>query len=106
MIFLIIFFLTIPLNCYAAGVNYWSYTLKAFGSLLLVLGIIVAFFFILKKINTMGKYSSARIKLKSKLYLDNKHYLAIVEIDNKEILLGVGENVTILEELNKNNEET
>jgi len=106
MIFLIIFFLTIPLNCYAAGVNYWSYTLKAFGSLLLVLGIIVAFFFILRKINAMGKYSSARIKLKSKLYLDNRHYLAIVEIDNREFLLGIGENVTILKEFYKNDEKT
>ncbi len=105
MILLLFAFLTFPLTCYAAGVNYWGYTLKAFGSLLLVFGLIVAFFYILKKINTMGRYTSARIKLKSKLYLDNKHYVAIVEIDNKEFVLGVGENVTVLKEFGEGSEE-
>jgi len=105
MIFLFLLFLFLPENSYGAdSIGYWSYTLKAFGSLLLVLGLIVIFFFVLKKINSMGRYSSARIKLKSKLYLDNKHYLAIVEIDNKEMLVGVGENVTILKEFNHDKE--
>lgn len=106
MIFVFLFFLFLPKNSYAAdSIGYWSYTLKAFGSLLLVLGLIVVFFFVLKKINSLGKYSSARIKLKSKLYLDNRHYLAIVEIDNKEMLVGVGENVTILKEFDNDKED-
>ncbi len=106
MIFLFLFFLLLPENSFGAdNIGYWSYTLKAFGSLLLVLGLIVIFFFVLKKINGMGKYSSARIKLKSKLYLDNRHYLAIVEIDNKEMLVGVGENVTILKEFDNDKED-
>ena len=105
MIFFLLFFLLLPNYSYAANIGYWSYTLKAFGSLILVLGLIVVFFFVLKKMNSMGKYSSARIKLKSKLYLDNKHYLAIIEVDNEEMLVGVGENVTILKEL-EDDEET
>ncbi len=105
MIFFLLLFLFLPDYSYAGEVGYWSYTLKAFGSLILVLGLIVVFFFVLRKINSMGKYSSARIKLKSKLYLDNRHYLAIVELDNKEMLVGVGENVTILKEFNDDKED-
>ena len=106
MTLLLLLLLFTPLNAYGAGLDYWGYTLKAFGSLLLVLGLIVAFFFILKKINTMGKHTSSRIKMKSRLYLDNKRYLTIVEIDGDEFLLGVGENITLLKELNKYNEES
>lgn len=102
--FFILLFLFLPSYSYAANIGYWSYTLKAFGSLILVLGLIVVFFFVLKKINSMGRYSSARIKLKSKLYLDNRHYLAIVEIDGKEMLVGIGESVTILKELDDGEE--
>ncbi len=105
MIFLLSLFLFIPLNAYGAGLNYWSYTLKAFGSLLLVLGLIVAFFFILKKINTMGRHTSSRIKMKSRLYLDNRRFLTIVEVDGDEFLLGVSESITLLKELNKDYEE-
>ncbi len=105
MTFLLALLLLVPLNAYGAGLNYWSYTLKAFGSLLLVLGLIVAFFFILKKINTMGKYSNSRIKMKGRLYLDNRRYLTIVEVDGDEFLLGVSENITLLKELNKDYEE-
>ncbi len=105
IIFFLLFFLFLPTYSYAANIGYWSYTLKAFGSLILVLGLIVVFFFVLKKINSMGRYSSARIKLKSKLYLDNRHYLAIVEVDGKEMLIGVGESVTILKKLGDDDEE-
>jgi len=31
--------------------------------------------------------------------LDNKHYISIVEIDGREFLIGVGDNVSMLKEL-------
>ena len=105
MTFLLVLFLLAPLSAYGAGLNYWSYTFKAFGSLLLVLGLIAVFFFLLKKINSMGKHTSSRIKLKSRLYLDNRRYLAIVEVDGEELLLGVSDNITLLKELEKEHEE-
>lgn len=97
--FFIVLFLFFPCDAFAEGVGYFSYTLKALGSLILVLGVIVVFFYLLKKISSPSKLSSGRLRLKGRLYLDNKHSLAIVEIDKKELLIGIADNITLLKEL-------
>ncbi|AEA33840.1 flagellar biosynthetic protein FliO [Hippea maritima] len=106
MIIFILALLLIPSMSFAAGnVDYWGYTLKSLGSLILVLGIIILFFYILRKLSYSGKISSSRIKVKGKVYLDNKHYLAIVEVDGKEMLLGISDTINTLKELKTNDEE-
>ncbi|WP_022670170.1 flagellar biosynthetic protein FliO [Hippea alviniae] len=100
MRYILFFLFFIPSLAFAdTNVDYFGYTLKAFGSLVLVLGIIFVFFYLTKRLNSLSRASNSRIKMKSRLYLDNKHYLSIVEIDKREFLIGVGENVNLLKEL-------
>ncbi len=94
---------TFPAICFASpeGGGYLSYSLKAFGSLLIVLAVLFLGMYILKKINIASRFKSNRITLMDKLYIDNKHYIAIVRIDNEEFALGVGENINLIEKLGK-----
>ncbi len=81
------------------NLDYFGYTIKAFGSLILVVGIIFVFFYLTRRLNSLSRASNSRMKVKSRLYLDNKHYISIVEIDGREFLIGVGDNVSMLKEL-------
>lgn len=97
-------------NCFASNNGeYYSYFLKTLGSLLIILSIIFIIIYFLKKLNVMPKLKSSRIKIIDKLYMDNKHYIIIVEIDNSMYALGVGENINLITKIeneDKNKNET
>ncbi|WP_198014793.1 FliO/MopB family protein [Hippea sp. KM1] len=99
-------FFFISSTCYASEApDYWGYTLRSLGSLILVLGVIVLFFYIIKKISRGGGVSSSRIKIKNRLYLDNKRYLAVIEVDGREFLIGASDSINILMELKNDDKE-
>ncbi|GEM_PF-2595952 len=92
-------------NCFASNDGgYYSYFLKTLGSLLIILSIIFIIIYFLKKLNVMPKLKSGRIKIVDKLYMDNKHYIIIVEIDRSLYALGVGENVNLITKIENNDQ--
>lgn len=62
-------------------------------------------FYIIKKISRGGGVSSSRIKIKNRLYLDNKRYLAVIEVDGREFLIGASDSINILMELKNDDKE-
>ncbi len=80
--------------------SYLAYTLKAFGSLLIVLALMFFAMYFLKKINISSRFKSSRMNVLDRLYIDNKHSIIIVRIDNRVFALGVGEDVKLITELN------
>ena len=97
-------FVLFPVICFAAeSQNYTLYTLKAFGSLLIVLSLMFVAMYVLKKVNVASRFKSSRIKVLDRLYVDNKHSILIVEIDNKEYALGVGDDVSVISILGSKN---
>ncbi len=100
-LFVFVFF---PLTSYAAN-GYAIYTLKAFGSLLVVISLLFIAMYLLKKANIASRFKSSRIKVVDRLFIDNKHSIVIVEIDNREYALGVGEDIKLITKLKDNNEE-
>ncbi len=100
-----ILFVIFPLACFAADSqqHYAAYTLKAFGSLLIVLSLMFAAMYVLKKVNVASRFKSSRIKVLDRLYVDNKHSILIVEIDDKEYALGVGDDVNVISILGSKN---
>ncbi len=100
--------LLIPNVCFAAsssGGGYLLYSLKAFGSLLIVLAVLFIGMYLLKKINIASRFKSERISLKDRLYIDNKRYIAIVRVDKEEFVVGVGENINLIAKLGKDDNE-
>ncbi len=101
----VVFFLTIPAVSFAAdNQSYLAYSLKAFGSLLIVLALMFFAMYFLKKINISSRFKSGRINVIDRLYIDNKRSIVIAKIDNRVFALGVGENINVITEL-KNNED-
>jgi flagellar protein FliO/FliZ len=102
--FFVLMFL--PAVSYAAeSGSYIGYTLKAFGSLLIVVALMFFAMYALKKINIASRFKSSRIKVIDRLYIDNKHSIVIAEIDNAEYVLGVGEDVNLIEKLRREDED-
>ncbi len=96
-------FLLFPSICFASdSQSYLAYTLKAFGSLLLVLALMFFAMYFLKKINFSSKFKSGRISVMDRLYIDNKHSIVIVKVDNRVFALGVGENINVITQLDDN----
>ncbi len=79
--------------------DYFAYTLKAFGSLIIVIALMLFAIYFLKKINISSRFKSGRINITDRLYIDNKHSIVIVRIDNKTFALGVGENINVITQL-------
>ncbi len=97
----VVFFTFVPFVCFASsgGESYFAYTLKAFGSLLIVLALMFFAMYFLKKINISSRFKSSRISVMDRLYIDNKRYIVIAKIDNKVFALGVGDNINVISEL-------
>lgn len=85
--------------------EYYSYFLKTLGSLLIILSIIFIVIYFLKKMNVIPKLKSGRIKVIDKLYMDSKHYIAIVEIDGSLYALGVAENINLITKIENSNQD-
>ncbi len=97
---LTLFFLFIPSICFAAQTqSYLAYSLKAFGSLLIVLALMFFAMYFLKKLNVSSRFKSGRINVIDRLYIDNKRSIVIAKIDNRVFALGVGENINVITEL-------
>lgn len=98
--FLLITIIMFPLTSFASNShNYFAYTLKAFGSLAIVIALMLFAMYLLKKINISSRFKSGRINVTDRLYIDNKHSIVIVKIDNKVFALGVGENINVITQL-------
>ncbi len=98
--------LLIPAECYASEkIDYVSYTLKAFGSLLVVLALMFLAVYLLKRINIAGRFKSRDMQIVDKLYIDNKHYIVMVKVRGRLFLLGVGEGIRKIAELTVDGDE-
>ncbi len=99
MIKLVLFFSFVANSAYAASQNsngYIEYTAKAFGSLMIIVAIMLLALYISKKLNLSNRFKSSKMKVVDRLFLDSKHYIAIVEIEDKIFILGVGESVNLI----------
>ncbi len=94
-----------PSLAYAASIDYVGYTLKAIGSLIIVVALLFASVWVLKKLQINVK-KGGRIKVIDRTYIDNKHSLVIIEVDQKQFLIGVGNEINLICELEKNEEDT
>ncbi len=102
MIFLLVVFFPSIAFADASQGGYLSYVLKSFGSLLIVVSLMFAVVYVLKKINISSRFRSSRIRVVDRLYIDNKHSIVIAEIDNNRYALGVGENINVIDKLDEN----
>lgn len=84
--------------------DFGSAAIRMIGSLILILGVIVCIFYLIKRVRlgalTMGK--TARMRLVSTLSLAPKRSVALVEVGGRWLVLGVGaENVSLLSEFDE-----
>lgn len=82
--------------------------IKTAGSLLLVLGLIICLFYFLKKIRfgSASAQGAARMRLISTLSLAPKRSVALIEIRDQWLVVGIGtESVTLLSQINRPEEE-
>lgn len=86
-------FLLWPAPCLAAETTpYGSAVLQMIWALLIVLGIILLLYALIRKRFAMGATGSGSIKIREIRYLMPKKGLAIVEVRGREFLLGIGVN--------------
>lgn len=88
----------------SSGVNLYAEILKTAGMLGIVLGIIIAVLYLVKRFtdSRISKTGRSEIKLISSFYLGNREKLVIVEAENKKLLLGVTQNnISLLKELDE-----
>jgi flagellar protein FliO/FliZ len=103
--FIFVFFILIPSLAYAGSIDYLGYSLKALGSVIIVIALLFASVWALKKLQINTK-RGGRIKILDRTYIDNKHSLVIIEVDEKQFLLGVGNEINLISQLVKNEENT
>ncbi|MGC8790786.1 MAG: flagellar biosynthetic protein FliO [Desulfurella sp.] len=101
--FIFVFFILIPSLAYAGSIDYLGYSLKALGSVIIVIALLFASVWALKKLQINTK-RGGRIKILDRTYIDNKHSLVIIEVDEKQFLLGVGNEINLISQLVKNEE--
>ena len=101
--FIFVFFILIPSLVYAGSIDYLGYTLKALGSVIIVIALLFASVWALKKLQINTK-RGGRIRILDRTYIDNKHSLVIIEVDEKQFLLGVGNEINFISQLVKNEE--
>lgn len=97
----LVFFVLSPVSVYAGSIDYLGYTLKALGSVIIVVALLFASVWALKKLQINTK-KGGRIKILDRTYIDNKHSLMIVEVEEKQFLLGVGNEVNLIAQLSEN----
>ncbi|MGC9257429.1 flagellar biosynthetic protein FliO [Desulfurella sp.] len=103
--FLFVFLILCPSLAYADSIDYLGYSLKALGSVIIVVALLFASVWALKKLQINTK-RGGRIKILDRTYIDNKHSLVIIEVDEKQFLLGVGNEINLISQLVKNEENT
>ncbi|MGC8502275.1 flagellar biosynthetic protein FliO [Desulfurella sp.] len=103
--FLFVFLILSPSLAYADSIDYLGYSLKALGSVIIVVALLFASVWALKKLQINTK-RGGRIKILDRTYIDNKHSLVIIEVDEKQFLLGVGNEINLISQLVKNEENT
>ena len=101
--FIFVFFILILSLVYAGSIDYLGYTLKALGSVIIVIALLFASVWALKKLQINTK-RGGRIRILDRTYIDNKHSLVIIEVDEKQFLLGVGNEINLISQLVKNEE--
>ena len=106
MRFLIALFMLFPIKIWAAGKSVAPPDLaltSLLGSLLLVLGCIFLFAFLVKKTNLLKNVGGkSQIKVIATQPLTNKGRVQMIEINDQQYLLGVTEhNITLLDKLDK-----
>lgn len=82
--------------------DFGTAALKASGSLLLVVGLIICLFFLVRRFRFGGlPYNGhPRMRLLGKLHLAPKRAIALVEVEDQWLVLGVGtESVTLISTL-------
>ena len=103
--FLIALFMLFPIKIWAAGKSVAPdlALTSLLGSLLLVLGCIFLFAFLVKKTNLLKNAGGkSQIKVIATQPLTNKGRVQMIEINNQQYLLGVTEhNITLLDKLDK-----
>lgn len=99
--FLLVFFVFSPVYVYADSIDYLGYTLKALGSVIIVVALLFASVWVLKKLQINTK-KGGRIKILDRTYIDNKHSLVIIEVEEKQFLLGIGNEVNLIAQLSEN----
>ncbi len=101
IVFLLLLLLLKPIVAYADSINYLAYSLKALGSVIIVVALLFASVWALKKLQINTK-KSGRIKILDKTYIDNKHSLMIIEVDERQFLIGVGSEINLIAQLSEN----
>ncbi|MGE4546553.1 MAG: flagellar biosynthetic protein FliO, partial [Desulfurella sp.] len=71
------------------------------GSVIIVVALLFASVWALKKLQINTK-KGGRIKILDRTYIDNKHSLVIIEVEEKQFLLGVGNEVNLIAQLSEN----
>ncbi|OSS42585.1 hypothetical protein DESAMIL20_469 [Desulfurella amilsii] len=99
--FLLVFFVFSPVAVYASSIDYLGYTLKALGSVIIVVALLFASVWALKKLQINTK-KGGRIKILDRTYIDNKHSLIIIEVEEKQFLLSVGNEINLIAQLSEN----
>lgn len=101
IIFLFVFFVISPSLAYADSISYLGYSLKALGSVIIVVALLFASVWALKKLQIHTK-KGGRIRILDRTYIDNKHSIVIIEVEEKQFLLGVGNEVNLIAQLSEN----
>lgn len=101
IIFLFVFFVISPSLAYADSIGYLGYSLKALGSVIIVVALLFASMWALKKLQINTK-KGGRIRILDRTYIDNKHSIVIIEVEEKQFLLGVGNEVNLIAQLSEN----
>jgi len=94
-----------PIIAYADTIDFWAYSLKALGSIIIVVALLFASVWALKKLQINTK-KGGRIKIIDRTYIDNKHSIAIIEVDEKQFLIGIGNEIHLISILSNNEKDT
>lgn len=73
-----------------------------FGSLLIVLAIIIVIYFIMRGKFKTQRIAPFRINVVNRINIDSKHQIILLKIDDSYLLLGLG-NISVLKELDAQN---
>ncbi len=85
--------------------SYGAELLKGISALIFIVAFFIVSVYFLKKLKIPSRFKSGNIRLIERLYIDNKHYIAIIEVHGRKFIIGVGDSVTLLSEMKEGKDE-